>query len=326
MLAYRKIIFISLLSIAQILLGEEDPQQQKFSDKLDFYFGAIDPAPDPNERTELGHQLFFDTRLSASDKTSCVSCHALSSAGTNRKLVKQQKEEGTFFRDIPTVFNVAQLNLFSWEGKRIMLYEKIHHSLNSKHEMGEGEWEPRLDRLASYQDLFKKAYPEKKMTQETISDALAEYLKQLVTPAPIDDYINGDKKALSVEQLKGLNTFNEMKCASCHTGKNFGGEMVQQMGAIKAWPNKKDLGYFYTTKNEEHKMFFRVSPLRNVILTKPYFHDASSSHLLDAIRKMDEHVAGAGVDKESTIEIYTFLKSLSGELPEKWIDAPVIQK
>jgi len=240
------------------------------------------------------------------------------------KLVRTLKKEGALFRDIPSLLNISTLDIFGWEGRKITLQEKISQSLESSHEMGEGDWEDRLDALKPYKETFEELYPDKGLDKSTVVDALTEYQKQLVTPAPLDDFIKGKKGTLSEKQLRGLKVFDSLNCASCHTGPLLGGQMHQKMGIVKPWPNQEDLGYFNLTGDESHRLVFRVSPLRNVTATAPYFHDASSRTILDAIRKMGEYEAGVVISNEQSLEIFEFLKSVKGEVPEKWVNAPIL--
>jgi cytochrome c peroxidase len=69
-------------------------------------------------------------------------------------------------------------------------------------------------------------------------------------------------------------------------------------------------------------MTFRVSPLRNVEKTAPYFHDASSTRLWDAIRKMSWHEIGDHISLQDVANIQDFLKSFTGEIPQDYIAEP----
>ncbi|MGJ8672077.1 cytochrome-c peroxidase [Rubritalea sp.] len=286
------------------------------------YYAALTLPAEAGEKASLGHKLFFDSRLSADGQSSCVSCHSFDAYGTNRSLLRTQKKEGNFYRDIPSVLNAAQLESYSWEGSIKSLTAKISGSLDSQYEMGEGAWDARLKRLAPYEKMFHTVYPEDGMTKETIVDALCAYQEQLVARAPIDAFIEGDDEALTLEQIEGYATFDRYNCSTCHTGAHFGGQMIQRMGIVRPWPNQEDLGYYHTSGDSAHKMLFRVAPLRNVTATRPYFHDASSRTILDAIRKMGEYEAGVMISDEDTLKIFEFLKALKGDLPEEWVKEP----
>ena len=153
---------------------------------------------------------------------------------------------------------------------------------------------------------------------------LVAFQKGLVTPAPIDQFLLAKQNVLTQKQLQGALVFDQLNCSSCHTGPNFGGQMIQQLGVMMPWPNQKDTGCFSVTQNPQHKMFFRVSPLRNIVKTAPYFHDASSKKLWKAIRKMGYHELGQEIVLEDIIRMQNFFKSLTGTIPEKYIERPSI--
>lgn len=69
---------------------------------------------------------------------------------------------------------------------------------------------------------------------------------------------------------------------------------------------------------------FKVPSLRNVAMTPPYFHDGSVASLPEAVRVMAKVQLGKALTDEDTNAIVTFLKSLTGKLPENFVNAPVL--
>jgi cytochrome c peroxidase len=69
-------------------------------------------------------------------------------------------------------------------------------------------------------------------------------------------------------------------------------------------------------------MRFPVPSLRNVAQTAPYFHDASEATLPGAVRKMARHQLGKVLSERDVTSIVTFLRSLTGELPQALIREP----
>ena len=58
---------------------------------------------------------------------------------------------------------------------------------------------------------FLQIYPE--VTQATLTHAIGEYEKTLITPnSDFDRYLKGDKTALNAQQLKGYELFKQHKC------------------------------------------------------------------------------------------------------------------
>jgi hypothetical protein len=59
-------------------------------------------------------------------------------------------------------------------------------------------------------------------------------------------------------------------------------------------------------------------------MTPPYFHDGSVGNLPDAVRIMARVQLGKNLPDEETAAIVTFLKSLTGKLPENFANASVL--
>lgn len=69
------------------------------------------------------------------------------------------------------------------------------------------------------------------MTKETLTHAIGEYEKTLITPnSDFDRYLKGDKTALTEQQVRGHELFKQHKCDTCHTGVAMGGQSYEYMG------------------------------------------------------------------------------------------------
>jgi cytochrome c peroxidase len=67
-------------------------------------------------------------------------------------------------------------------------------------------------------------------------------------------------------------------------------------------------------------MVFRVPSLRNVAVTKPYFHDGSVASLEESIRLMARHQIGQELSARDVGLIQAWLGSLTGEIPQDAIN------
>ncbi len=282
-----------------------------------------------NEKSKinLGRHLFYEERLSVNSKIACYSCHDLNNCGTNGSYYLKQKAEGDFFRDVPTLYNVATLPVFNADGGIRSLKEKLYDSFFNRYEMNledENLLVKQLQSVKKYSKLFESAFPneDEAISFNNVIEALEFFIKGLSTPAPIDRFIKGDNTALSKEQIEGGHVFNDKNCYSCHTGSNVGGQMIQKLGIEREWPNQKDLGYYRVKRLSEYKMFFRVAPLRNVEKTAPYFHDGLSSRLWQAVKLMGKHERGLDITTTEALKISEFLKTLTGEIPLEYIKKP----
>ena len=279
---------------------------------------------------DLGRTLFYDKRLSWDGEMSCFSCHNLKNYGTNGDR-SVDKLSDAFYRDVPSIYNIAVLPMFNADGSKETLKEKLKQSLMSSHELGNSdkyEVVYRISGVEQYKNMFLSAFPEssESISFDNVLNALEVFMKGLITPAPIDDFIKGNNDALTTAQIEGGHLFNDKNCYSCHTASNIGGQMVQKLGVTQEWPNQRDLGYYKIYRNPAYKMFFRVSPLRNVEKTAPYFHDASSNNLPEAIKRMGKYERGLEISADEASKIQAFLKSLTGDIPYEYIKRPNLPK
>ena len=79
------------------------------------------PYPKSNEynlvRFELGHQLFFDTRLSGPGTMSCASCHNPDLAWGDGLPTGRGVAANRLDRRSPTLLNLAWAQLLLWDGR-----------------------------------------------------------------------------------------------------------------------------------------------------------------------------------------------------------------
>lgn len=180
----------------------------------------------------------------------------------------------------------------------------------------------RLSKINSYEELFDEVYGGE-ITSENIIDAIVEYEKSLVTPSRFDEYLLGNENILTQDEIDGYELFKSYGCASCHQGKNIGGNMYEKLGVYKPYPhddNPNHFGRYNVTGEEESKHEFKIPTLRNILLTSPYFHDGEVKTLDKAIKVMGEYQLGKIIDDEDVKKIKAFFKSLTSKDLEKRYD------
>jgi len=276
------------------------------------------------ERVELGKQLFYDTRLSKDQTVSCASCHDLTKGGADGLAVaigiKGQKNPHHL--NSPTVYNAALFKKQFWDGRSLDLEDQAMGPMLAPFEMGMTAKlaEERINAVPAYVKAFKKAYgKDVKITFKKIASTIAIFERTLVTPSRFDDYLNGQKDALSEAEKKGLYTFMDRGCINCHTGVAIGGSM--QPFAIADEFKFKDIGDFKGDKNG----LVKVPSLRNVTLNSPYFHNGTVVGLKDAIKEMSRiQLSVTGIEDSEIDDLITFFKSLEGRKPD--ITLPNIPK
>lgn len=131
---------------------------------------------------------------------------------------------------------------------------------------------------------------------------------------------------LTAEEQLGFLTFYEVGCPSCHDGPLLGGNLFEKLGRVRPWPNLEDTGRGQLTGREDQHMSFKVASLRNIEKTGPYFHDASSSELEDAVTRMALHQLGVTLKKEQASAIVAWLKTLTGNPTAEMMREPKLPK
>lgn len=155
-----------------------------------------------------------------------------------------------------------------------------------------------------YKDLFEKAFPEitdpiHLYTSLSMAKAIAAYERVVLSnEAPFQQFLKGDKSALSDEEVKGaLIFFGKGKCAECHTGPLLAANEFHAIGLndfnenevvfIHTDPNINpdvaSLGRGGFTKRVEDFYKFKTPQLYNLTDFKFYGHGSSFTSVKDII-------------------------------------------
>jgi cytochrome c peroxidase len=290
--------------------------------------GGLAALPTPQfDRREalLGRSLFHDTSLSVDGTISCATCHQLDHGGAEarRTSLGVHQQEGPI--NSPSVLN-ASLNFVQfWDGRAADLEAQAAGPMTNPLEMG-NTFEvllPAIRADAAYLAEFTAIYgAESPVTETTVTGAIAEYERMLVTPGRFDRFVGGDASALTEDERRGYALFVGVGCTSCHTGPNVGGTTYQRMGLVNDWfaqvgrpLTDADMGRFNVTHDEADRHRFKVPSLRNVALTAPYLHDGSQATLEAVVPIMGHYQLGRELTPEQVRLIVAFLGALTGELP-----------
>ena len=140
----------------------------------------------------------------------------------------------------------------------------------------------RLRAIPEYVSLFREVYgAETSIDATQIAAAIAAFERTLVAGnSPFDRFLAGDEDALTTQQRRGLNEFNEADCSDCHRGPmlsdfNMHAEGVAE-NPLLAEPDAGD-GRFR----------FRTPTLRNVAVTAPYMHNGMIGTLEEVLAFYD---------------------------------------
>lgn len=268
---------------------------------------------------ELGKMLWFDPRLSRSGFISCNSCHNLATGGVDnlKTSVGDYWAQGPI--NSPTVLNsYGQIAQF-WDGRAKTLEEQAAGPIANPLEMASTH-ELAVEVIASvtgYAPYFKKAFGDEKIDIDRITRAIAAFEQTLVTPnSRFDQWLKGDKKAITKEELAGYQLFKSSGCTLCHNGDKLGGNSFWKMGLVKPYKTTNtSLGVQAISGQDQDRLKFKVPTLRNVELTYPYFHDGQAQTLEESVAVMGDVQLGRRYTDTEIKQITAFLKTLTGEQP-----------
>ena len=261
---------------------------------------------------ELGRYLFYDRRLSVNNTRSCGTCHNPQFAFTDG----YKRSLGAFAdlhqRNTQPLFNLSSLKYFTAADSGIhSALQQMENPLFNTHaiEMGakghEVEILNRINKDERYKVLFANAGY--KADWEHIKKAISQFEENIFSlNAPYDKFTKGDTNALNASEKNSKQLFfsAQLKCASCHGGKNFSTpNIIEANGDTTHYFNiglynidgngaypSYDQGLLERTKNKHDMGKFRVPTLRNLAYTAPYFHDGSAASLQEVIT----HYANGG--------------------------------
>lgn len=298
---------------------------------------TVAPAPPDNPTTpakiRLGKMLFFDPRLSSTGTVSCFSCHNIMEGGDDHRPVSIGVEAQRGGRNAPTVFNAAFLSVQFWDGRAPTLEDQDKGPPVNPIEMGmKGLTEViyRIQLIPGYRPYFEQAFGSGAVvTMDNASKAIAAYERTLITPgSAYDRYVQGNHNALTAQQIRGMNTFAAVGCASCHQGPNFSGPalpigqgffmkfpLYPQSPYVAKYDLMKDPGRYEVTHNAADKNVWRVPGLRNLVYTAPYMHNGSVKSLPEAVRVMASVQLNRKLTEQQVGDITEFLQSMTGPFP-----------
>jgi cytochrome c peroxidase len=202
------------------------------------------PADNPItvEKIELGHLLFYDTRMSDNQTYSCASCHSQDKAFTDGNAVAIGSTGQQHVRSAMSLANVAYAATLTWANPNetsrgsgaAATYGLEHQALtpmfgdNPIIELGlrsEDELTGRLQTDPRYQRMFREAFPAEAspISLDSVLRAVASFERTLLSGNSPYDRSLIDDTAITDSARRGLNLFltseNE-NCFHCHNDFN----------------------------------------------------------------------------------------------------------
>jgi cytochrome c peroxidase len=297
----------ALWLVAALAAALADPGHAQTKDELAAlkadYRRAPAKAVDDPDLVELGRQLFWDPRASASGTTACVTCH-FPYLGWSVTDQRSRNDSGKpTSRRSQTLLGMGHLegSPYGWDGRNASLEAQAKNSIaTGSMSMRETATpvkveviEERIRAVPEYAAMFRKAIPGGAVTIDTMARAIAAYERTFEPGvAPFDRWVEGDEDAISTSAKRGFLLFNTTaNCAICHGGWRFTDDRFHDIGTTATDPGRgRDV-----KEDEMMKHAFKTPSLRSVALRPPYMHNGSATTLYDVVR----HYEGGGIDRPS---------------------------
>lgn len=249
------------------------------------------PADNPptTQKIELGRALFFDKRLSLDESISCADCHNPAYAFTDRKTVSDGIQGKHAERNAPSLLNSAFLQTVMFDAHLKTLELQVIVPIQEATEMGHNMKVliPKLRAIPAYQKAAKELF-NRDFDAWVLTRSVAAFERSLISMnSPYDQYMRGNKRALTSDQKAGMKLFNTLYCTTCHPAPYFTNFKAENNGLYMEYG--MDKGRFRINLDSADIGFFKTPSLRNIELTYPYMHDGSLTSLEQVI---DHYLAG----------------------------------
>jgi cytochrome c peroxidase len=319
--------------------------------------------PITKEKIILGKLLFFDPILSGKKDVACATCHhpefgfaesleisiGVNGTGLGSKrdfvypndipFVKRnsqtiintafnglKKDEENDASEAPMFWDLRAKSLENQSLEPIKVFEEMRGHVFKESEILDKIIE-RIKLNKEYQELFKQAFGEKNaIKKENLAKALATYERTIIANnSRFDQYMRGDKTALSENEVSGMLAFLKSGCSKCHNGPMFSDFKTHTLGVAD---NEK---LSFSDDGFEKKYAFRTASLRSLRFTSPYMHSGKLKTLQNVLefyedlsggqienpnvkpQHLDPLIANLKVDFKDIPSIIEFLNTLNDE-------------
>lgn len=243
------------------------------------------------QQIDLGRYLFFDPILSKDGTVSCASCHQPEQGFSDGLATSVGIGGQAVNRGAPSLWNVAFLKLFFWDGRATTLEEQMQGPLFADNEMGNApeNLKATINSIPTYRDMFRQAFPDENKSEielEQIYTALAAFQTSLISlNSRYDQYAHGFHGALNDKEIEGMNIFRSFvaRCAECHTPPLFTNQQLAVLGTPEPEGKALDPGAQTPYNDPTLRGAFKVPSLRNVAKTAPYMHSGRFNTLRETV-------------------------------------------
>jgi cytochrome c peroxidase len=287
---------------------------------------ALDNTPADNRITNegatLGRVLFFDKKLSQNNRIACASCHRNRAGFSDRKPQSRGFERKRTRRNSMTLLNTRfyKSGKMFWDERATTLEEQVLIPIEDHIEMGMDleELVPKLQAIDYYPALFEAAFGTTTVSKNTISKALAQYIRSMVTYESKYDKIQQGLAQFTEQELRGKQIFEtrrgatQQSCNDCHGGgqeDRYSSHFQIGQKPMSVDPHdSNDLGIYEQTAMDRDKSKFKLGSLRNITQTAPYFHDGSAASLPEVLSSSGHDF---GLSTTEIDDIVAYLETLT---------------
>lgn len=205
---------------------------------------------DNPEAAELGHHLFFDTRLSANANVACATCHQPEHYFTDQRPVGVGIAAGD--RNTMSLVGVAYSPWLFWDGRKDSLWAQALEPLENPLEHGSNR--KAVAALIKSDEAYGRRYrnvfgvlPDQQSDDRifaNIGKALSAYQRLLLPGATrFDNYVASigldnrltQSTLMTDEELAGLRLFiDKAQCLNCHNGPLFSNNSFHNTAVLSA--------------------------------------------------------------------------------------------
>src|SRR5512142_3248618 len=163
---FALLLAIVLIPVTYLLSASGKVQVNAEALKLFAPLPAVMSSPDnpvTDAKVTLGRILYYDPRLSASQKISCNTCHPLDAYGAESKSVSTGFKNQQGKRHAPTVYTSAGHFVQFWDGRAPNVEEQAKGPITNPVEMAMPSNSAAVQVIKSmpeYVAMFQKAFPQ----------------------------------------------------------------------------------------------------------------------------------------------------------------------
>jgi cytochrome c peroxidase len=270
-----------------------------------YFYTILKPSEDSEELKKLGEKIFYDQNFSANETMSCASCHLPENAYTDLKQKSASNVEGkTVLRNSPSLYNAVFAKRFFYDMRAFYLEQQAEHVIYNQDEFNTDYQKivQKLNGNKEYKKEFKKVFKDGKINKQNFSKALSSFVASLYSFESDFDRFMRNETEISEDAKKGYNLFmGKANCATCHFAPHFSGlvppffnENESEVLGVTKLPISSlpvelddDRGRINSNVKKENSWIyensFKTMTVRNIALTKPYFHNGAFNTLEEVI-------------------------------------------